>query len=178
MVGKILDDQAIFEVARKIDSHEARQAYLLQICGEDLAMAQRIETLLHAHDESASFLECPPPGVSVSPTISQPPLEKPGTQIGPYKLLQQIGEGGMGVVWMAEQTQPVQRKVALKVIKPGMDSRQVIARFETERQALAMMDHVNIARVPMPGPAKPAGRTSSWSWSTAYRSPSTATTTS
>ena len=73
--------------------------------------------------------------------------ERPGTVIGPYKLLQQIGEGGMGTVFMAEQTQPVQRKVALKVIKPGMDSRQVIARFEAERQALAMMDHVNIARV-------------------------------
>ncbi len=73
--------------------------------------------------------------------------ERPGTVIGPYKLLQPIGEGGMGVVWMAEQTQPVHRKVALKVIKPGMDTRQVIARFEAERQALAMMDHVNIARV-------------------------------
>src|SRR5207302_148207 len=70
-----------------------------------------------------------------------------GTVIGPYKLLQQIGEGGMGTVFMAEQTQPVQRKVALKLIKPGMDSRQVIARFEAERQALAMMDHPNIARV-------------------------------
>ena len=81
----------------------------------------------------------------------------PGTQIGPYKLLQQIGEGGMGVVFMAEQTEPVQRKVALKVIKPGMDSRQVIARFEAERQALAMMDHVNIARVFDAG-APPASR--------------------
>src|SRR5262249_48643738 len=73
--------------------------------------------------------------------------ELPGTLIGPYKLLQQIGEGGMGTVFMAEQTRPVQRKVALKVINPGMDSRQVIARFEAERQALALMDHVNIARV-------------------------------
>ena len=74
-------------------------------------------------------------------------LEKPGTQIGPYKLLQQIGEGGMGVVYMAEQQEPVERRVALKIIKPGMDTRQVIARFEAERQALAMMDHPNIARV-------------------------------
>ena len=115
-------------------------------------------------------------------------VEAPGTMIGPYKLLQQIGEGGMGVVWMAEQTQPVQRKVALKVIKPGMDSRQVIARFEAERQALAMMDHVNIARVfdggatPLPplrkgGHGGAAGPTSSWSWSTACPSPSIATTT-
>src|SRR5207237_7942940 len=76
-----------------------------------------------------------------------PPGEAAGTVIGPYKVWQQIGEGGMGTVFMAEQTQPVQRKVALKIIKPGMDSSQVIARFEAERQALAMMDHVNIARV-------------------------------
>ncbi len=146
---KKLDDQAIFEVARKISSREARQAYLAQICGEDLATTERIEALLHAHDDSASFLETPPSAIVAiaSPTIDQPAQEKPGTQIGPYKLLQQIGEGGMGTVYMAEQTQPVQRKVALKVIKPGMDSRQIIARFEAERQALAMMDHVNIARV-------------------------------
>ena len=76
-----------------------------------------------------------------------PITEQPGTVIGPYKLLQQIGEGGMGVVFMAEQTEPIQRTVALKIIKPGMDTRQVIARFEAERQALAMMDHPNIARV-------------------------------
>ena len=84
---------------------------------------------------------------SGAPWTCQRVSEQPGTVIGPYKLLQQIGEGGMGTVYMAEQTRPVQRKVALKVIKPGMDSRQVIARFEAERQALAMMDHVNIARV-------------------------------
>src|SRR5262245_17977757 len=82
-----------------------------------------------------------------SSCCTAPVTERPGTVIGPYKLLQQISEGGMGAVFMAEQTQPVQRKVALKVIKPGMDSRQVIARFEAERQALALMDHVNIARV-------------------------------
>ena len=76
-----------------------------------------------------------------------PPAEHPGTLIGPYKLLEQIGEGGMGVVYMAEQQTPVRRRVALKIIKPGMDTRQVIARFEAERQALAMMDHSNIARV-------------------------------
>ena len=79
--------------------------------------------------------------------IDQPITERPGTVIGPYKLLEQIGEGGMGVVFMAEQTEPVQRTVALKIIKPGMDTRQVIARFEAERQALALMDHPNIAKV-------------------------------
>ena len=147
MVVRKLDDQAIFEVARKIGSREARQAYLLQVCGEDLAVSQRIEALLHAHDESESFLELPPPGLSNLPTISQSPVKLLGTQIGPYKLLQQIGEGGMGTVFMAEQKEPIHRKVAVKVIKPGMDSHQVIARFEAERQALAMMDHVNIARV-------------------------------
>ena len=84
------------------------------------------------------------------PSPSQPralPLEGPGTMIGPYRLLEQIGEGGFGIVYMAEQTQPVRRKVALKIIKPGMDTRLVVARFEAERQALALMDHPNIARV-------------------------------
>ncbi len=85
-------------------------------------------------------------GVAVT-TVSPPLTEAPGTVIGPYKLLQQIGEGGMGVVYMAEQTEPVERRVALKIIKPGMDTRQVIARFEAERHALALMDHPNIARV-------------------------------
>ena len=98
-----------------------------------------------AHDASDGILDAPPP---MPTTVDAPPLtEKPGTVIGPYKLLQQIGEGGMGVVYMAEQQEPVRRKVALKIIKPGMDSHQVIARFEAERQALAMMDHQNIARV-------------------------------
>ena len=76
-----------------------------------------------------------------------PLTERPGTVIGPYKLMEQIGEGGMGLVFVAEQQQPLRRKVALKVIKPGMDTRQVIARFEAERQALALMDHPNIAKV-------------------------------
>src|SRR5206468_11793020 len=80
-------------------------------------------------------------------TVDEPVTERPGTVIGPYKLLQEIGEGGMGTVWMAEQMQPVQRKVALKIIKAGLDSRHVLARFEAERQALALMDHPHIARV-------------------------------
>ncbi len=149
MDAKKLDDQAIFEVARKIGSPEARQAYLTQICGEDRATVERIEALLQAHEDSPSFLETPHSAIVAiaSPTIDQPLAEKPGTQIGPYKLLQQIGEGGMGVVYMAEQTEPVKRRVALKIIKPGMDTRQVIARFEAERQALSLMDHPNIAKV-------------------------------
>jgi serine/threonine protein kinase/Flp pilus assembly protein TadD len=146
MATKPLDEEAIFKVACQIDSPQARANYLKQVCGDDQALFDRVATLLRAQEEAPSFLEAPPPGIGA--TVDVPTLnEAPGTVIGPYKLLQQIGEGGMGTVFMAEQTQPVQRKVALKVIKPGMDSRQVIARFEAERQALAMMDHVNIARV-------------------------------
>ncbi|MBM4094185.1 MAG: hypothetical protein FJ276_32980, partial [Planctomycetes bacterium] len=109
------------------------------------------ESLLEALARAGSFLE---PGIAFTEpvldpasTLDRPVTEGAGTRLGPYKLLQQIGEGGMGVVYMAEQTEPVQRRVALKIIKPGMDSRQVIARFEAERQALTMMDHPNIARV-------------------------------
>ena len=119
---------------------------------------------------AGDFMKRPPTG---SVTISHAPiLEGPGIRIGPYKLLQQIGEGGMGVVYMAEQEQPVRRKVALKIIKPGMDSDQVVARFEAERQALAMMDHPNIATGPRRRHHRhrPA-RTSSWSSSMASRSP-------
>jgi hypothetical protein len=84
---------------------------------------------------------------SPAATTDPPAIERPGTVIGPYKLMEQIGEGGMGLVFLAEQQHPVRRRVALKVIKPGMDTRQVVARFEAERQALALMDHVNIAKV-------------------------------
>ncbi|MBL8823670.1 MAG: serine/threonine protein kinase [Planctomycetia bacterium] len=141
-----VDDQAIFEAARRITSPEDRQAFLREKCGDDHALLQHLQALIKAFDEHQSFLETPPSEL-VRTVDSDAANEHAGTIIGPYKLLQQIGEGGMGVVYMAEQTKPVQRKVALKIIKPGMDSRQVIARFEAERQALAMMDHVNIARV-------------------------------
>ena len=108
--------------------------------------ASEVEELLDHARRLGPFLE--PTGDRRSTAPSPTPIaERPGTVIGPYKLLQQIGEGGMGVVFMAEQTEPVQRTVALKIIKPGMDTRQVIARFEAERQALAMMDHPNIAKV-------------------------------
>src|SRR5205807_8809271 len=122
------------------------EALLDEACGTDQALRQQVVLLLEAHGEGEGILDRQqadrvPTGVYV--LLS----ERPGTVIGPYKLLQQIGEGGMGTVLMAEQTQPIQRKVAPKVIKAGMDSQQVVARFEAERQALAMMDHVNIARV-------------------------------
>jgi serine/threonine protein kinase/Tfp pilus assembly protein PilF len=123
-----------------------RLAFLDRACEGDPAFRLQVESLLKAHDEAGGFLGSADPGATAS--LAKPSiLEGPGTTIGPYKLLQQIGEGGMGVVFMAEQEKPVRRKVALKVIKPGMDTAQVIARFEAERQALAMMDHPNIARV-------------------------------
>ncbi|AGA28248.1 serine/threonine-protein kinase [Singulisphaera acidiphila] len=139
------DEEAVFQVARQIDRPDTRRLYLDQVCGLDADLRARVDALLRAHDEEQSFLERP----AVAPGATGPvaPRETVGTHIGPYKLLQQIGEGGMGTVYMAEQTHPVRRRVALKVIKPGMDSKQVVARFEAERQALTLMDHVNIARV-------------------------------
>ena len=106
-----------------------------------------VERMLAATKRAGSFLGATGPSGDATAHHEPPIVERPGTVIGPYKLLQQIGEGGMGVVFMAEQTEPIQRTVALKIIKPGMDTRQVIARFEAERQALAMMDHPNIAKV-------------------------------
>jgi probable HAF family extracellular repeat protein len=142
------DEEAIYHVARRIKDPEARDAYLRQVC-EDAALRDRLDALLRVCEQEESFLESPavglPPAVSVA--AAAPLAEGTGTTIGPYKLLEPIGEGGMGTVFMAEQSQPVRRKVALKVIKPGMDTSQVIARFEAERQALALMDHANIARV-------------------------------
>jgi serine/threonine protein kinase len=127
-----------------------RAAFLDQACGDDHALRQRIEELLRAHDEPGSLLASPARGGATEDSPPDPPgddVNGPGTRIGPYKLLQRIGEGGMGIVWMAEQQEPVRRLVALKVIKAGMDTAQVVARFEAERQALAIMDHPNIARV-------------------------------
>jgi tetratricopeptide (TPR) repeat protein/serine/threonine protein kinase len=140
-----LDEEAIFLVARRIEAVESRRLYLQQACGADQHLQERLDALLRVHDQPDGFLGLPPEGIG--PPADDSISERPGSLIGPYKLLEQIGEGGMGLVYMAEQQQPVRRYVALKIIKPGMDSRQVVARFEAERQALAMMDHVNIAKV-------------------------------
>jgi serine/threonine protein kinase/predicted Zn-dependent protease len=140
-----IDEKAIFNTARKIADTGARESYLSLACGDDAGAMQRIRDLIQVHNHEGSFLESPPPGIE--PTDIRPITEQPGDVIGPYKLLQQIGEGGMGTVFMAEQSEPIERRVALKIIKPGMDTQQVIARFEAERQALAMMDHPNIAKV-------------------------------
>src|SRR5208282_404475 len=123
---------------------EARRRYLHEACGDDPNLLARVEALLRVHEEDRSFLEMPD---MTMPAGTAGGSEGPDTQIGPYKLLEQIGEGGFGVVFMAEQQQPLRRVVALKVLKPGMDTRQIVARFEAERQALALMDHPNIARV-------------------------------
>ena len=144
---------AIFNAARGLDGSE-RAAYLDQACAGDAALRQRLDELLRVDEPAGDFLEKPAygdtgaaaiPGAAIS--LSAALSEKPGDRIGRYKLLQQIGEGGCGVVYMAEQEEPVHRRVALKVIKLGMDTKQVIARFEAERQALALMDHPNIAKV-------------------------------
>ncbi len=134
--------EAIFHAAREAASDADRERILDRACGSDLALRVRVEALLAADGAAAEFLEA----ADIRP-MEEPLSEGPGTMIGNYKLLQLIGEGGMGAVYMAEQQQPVRRKVALKIIKLGMDTRQVVARFEAERQALALMDHPNIAHV-------------------------------
>ena len=141
-------EQAVFAEALLRDTPHARLAYLEATCGADAALRQRVEALLRAAENAGDFLETPPSGLGAVATLDLGDLsEKPGDKIGRYKLLQQIGEGGCGVVYMAEQEEPVRRRVALKVIKLGMDTKSVIARFEAERQALALMDHPNIAKV-------------------------------
>ena len=143
MKSQQLDEEAIFHIARDLSDVAKRETYLDQVCAGDQALRERVEALLAVHDQEQSFLKSSSP---VAATIDQSSVtEKPGYEIGRYKLLQKIGEGGFGVVYMAEQQRPVRRKVALKIIKPGMDTNAVIARFEAERQALAMMDHPNIA---------------------------------
>ena len=153
-------EDEIFERASQL-SGEARAAYLKEATGGDEQLRKRIEELLRAQDNAGtSFMGQPekaPTGTVVITTGMFPVTEKPGDKIGRYKLREQIGEGGCGVVYVAEQEEPVRRRVALKVIKLGMDTKQVIARFEAERQALAIMDHPNIAKV-LDGRATETGR--------------------
>ena len=139
-----MNEQSVFIAALEcVPADRAR--FLEQACGNDPGLRRRVERLIASHEAAVSFMD--EPAGQLAATIGQPPLETSGSQIGPYRLLRQIGEGGMGAVYMAEQVEPVRRKVALKIIKPGMDTRQVIARFEAERQALSLMDHPNIAKV-------------------------------
>ena len=127
---------------------EEREAFLERECPGDAALRDRLLALLRAHDRAGHVIDRPVNGDPDQTAGYAPTSEQPGTIIaGRYKLLEEIGQGGMGTVWAAEQTTPVRRKVALKLIKAGMDSRSVLARFEAERQALALMDHPNIAKV-------------------------------
>src|SRR5262245_38300847 len=165
-----MNEESIFlEALGKVDPSDRAQ-FLDQACAGDAAQRQRIEKLVAAHPEAGNFLEQPavPPGgtaaVTPAPVSPGEPASEPGgtdqpgaVLAGRYKLLERIGEGGMGTVWMAQQTEPVKRLVAVKLIKAGMDSGQVLARFGAERQALALMDHANIARV-LDGGTTPAGR--------------------
>lgn len=167
-----LTPKAVFDQAHEITSPAERKAYLDQACAAAPELRQKVEALLRAYDEAGSFLEASADSLSATgpyqtaaPTPSQsrlgaaelqadlpqphvrPREEEPGTWVGPYRLVKKLGEGGMGAVYLAEQEQPIRRRVALKIIKPGLDSAQVVARFQAERQALTLMDHAHIARV-------------------------------
>jgi serine/threonine protein kinase/tetratricopeptide (TPR) repeat protein len=165
--------RAVFDHAVEIDSPAERKAYLDEVCAEAPELRDRVEGLLRAHEQAGSFLQTPAGGLPeatgpyqpgsdtsdqsrgampetvdhVSRPNRSPGAEGPGSWIGAYRLVKKLGEGGMGAVYLAEQEQPIRREVALKIIKPGMDSAQVVARFNAERQALSLMDHVHIARV-------------------------------
>src|SRR6266566_4286738 len=170
-------EESIVDAALEIPAHE-RAAYLDKLCGSDRQLRQLVDALLHAHKKIISSQIIPPRDPFTPSTdsasseerdrerlapcvktvaMSVTPIEKPGDHIGRYKLLEQIGEGGFGVVYVAEQREPVKRNIALKIVKLGMDTRQVVARFEAERQALALMDHPNIAKV-FDGGATETGR--------------------
>jgi eukaryotic-like serine/threonine-protein kinase len=138
---------SIFADALDCDSPKSRTKHLDRVCGEDAVLRAQVEALLNAHEEAGDFLKGSDSPADFPSAIDDAKFATAGMIVGPYKLLEQIGEGGMGVVYMADQQTPVLRRVALKIIKPGMDTRNVIARFEAERQALAMMEHPHIAKV-------------------------------
>ena len=144
MVNKSKSEEDIYYAALK-EPPDGRSAYIKAACGDNPEMLERVESLLKIREKGNNFLESPL--FIDQPLLNTSLQEQPGTIIDRYKLLEKIGEGGMAVVYMAEQEKPIRRKVALKIIKLGMDTKSVIARFEAERQALAMMDHPNIAKV-------------------------------
>ena len=144
MVDQQPDPKSVFWKALEIESPIERQAFLSEACGGDTKLRARVERLLSAQSASDSFLDLPDEAITAA---TLPSLECSGSMVGQYKLIKRIGEGGMGSVFAAEQTEPIRRKLAVKIIKPGMDTHEFVARFEAERQALALMDHPNIAKV-------------------------------
>jgi serine/threonine protein kinase/tetratricopeptide (TPR) repeat protein len=160
MNARIPDESTIFNAARQMQGPQERRLYLDTACGTDERLRARVEALLRVHDQEQRFLEslavALPTRTDANTRTDRVERECPGAQIGRYKLLEQIGEGGFGQVFMAEQEHPIRRSVAVKILKPGMDSRDVVARFEAERQTLALMDHANIARV-LDGGETPSG---------------------
>src|SRR3954462_2601335 len=152
MAGEQPSLDTIFCAAVEFASPGDRAAYLAAACGDDGDLRRQAERLVDAHFRAGSFLEDPAQGAGdtaalAPPTPTPTPADLSGATLGPYHLLEPLGEGGMGTVWLARQTEPIQRTVAVKLVKAGMDSSQVLARFEAERQALALMDHPNIAKV-------------------------------
>ncbi len=144
---KPLTKREIFFDALDMPTSESRAAYLQAACGGDVVLRRKVDELLKEHFSGDSLLAGSALDGEWASEARPPASEAPAQMIGRYKLLEKIGEGGFGEVWMAEQREPVKRRVALKIIKLGMDSRQIVARFEAERQALAMMDHANIAKI-------------------------------
>ena len=147
MKGEPKDIKTIFSEALEKEDRAEREAYLDRACGDNSSLLQKVKNLIKEHEqaEASDFLRDSPLVVSIGNTSL--PMEAPGTVIGPYRLLEVIGEGGMGVVYRAEQLEPFQRIVALKIIKPGMDTKQVLQRFEAERQVLALLNHSYIAKI-------------------------------
>ena len=142
-----MNEREIFFEALEMPTPEGRAAYLHGACGRDVTLRRKVDELLKEHFSNDSLLAGPALEGAAPAVPVPPPSEASAQMLGRYKLLEKIGEGGFGDVWMAEQREPVKRRVALKIIKLGMDSRQIVARFEAERQALAMMDHPNIAKI-------------------------------
>jgi serine/threonine protein kinase/tetratricopeptide (TPR) repeat protein len=157
MTAERLEESAIFDAALRITTAAGRRAYVEKACGRDSDLYARIHALLQVHEEEPSFLSLPTDGGSPYFAGAGALLERPGSRIGPYTLREPIGEGGFGSVFRADQEHPVRRVVALKILKPGMETRQIVARFEAERQALALMDHPHIAGV-LDGGETAAGR--------------------
>src|SRR5687768_4175886 len=138
----MMTEREIFLQALEMSTPEARDAYLLGACARDSTVRRKVEELLKEHFANDSLMAGP--AVEAERSSAESGVgEAPAQMLGRYKLLEKIGEGGFGEVWMAEQREPIKRRIALKIIKPGMDSRQIVARFEAERQALALMDHAN-----------------------------------